>query len=342
MRATHARVRVRRLSVVTVLTCALFVGAGGSDVSGSSTGKHKRRAHPEILFGLGPEADGAGTSALVKAAPVRMLSSWFNGTSDLTWISRWKSDEIPRAYAAGYALHLIQWASNAQTTKISTRYGTACGRAYPLSSQFLRDMTQLAEIFRGPPKSRLYVTLFAEFQTYACSEDAWSADPQSTAYFMALKDQYRAALKIFHTLAPNSAVSLGWGGWQTEWNAPATGGGRSLFAHFADVLKESDFESFEVINTSREASDLVGMTSELGRFGPVMLAYDRPDGEATPVATADLKAFLSQAFLSRLTRSRLFAVSFMDARFLATNPASFAVVRDAVKRFHCRSCRLPG
>jgi hypothetical protein len=270
-----------------------------------------------------------------------MLSSWFNSTSDLTWISRWRNDVIPRAYAAGYALHLIQWASDSQTSKISTRYGTACGRAYPLSPQFLQDMTQLAQIFRGPPRSRLYVTLFTEFQTYACSEDAWSADPQSTAYFMALKDQYRAALKIFHTLAPNSAVSLGWGGWQTEWNAPTTGGGRSLFDHFADVLKESDFESFEVINTSREAADLPGMASELGRFGPVMLAYYRPDGEGTPVASADLKAFLSQASLSRLTRSRLFAISFMDDRFMGTNSASFAIVRDAVKRFHCRSCRLP-
>ena len=266
-----------------------------------------------------------------------MLTSWFNGTSDLAWISRWKTAEIPRDYAAGYALHLIVW-SGEGNSRVTTPYGTACGRAYPLSAQFLNDMTQLAQIFRGPPRSRLYVTLFAEFQTYPCSEDAWSGEPQSTAYLMALKDQYRAALEIFHRLAPNSAVSLGWGGWQMEWDAPATGGGRSLFNHFADVMRQSDFESFEVLNTSREASDIVGMTSELGRFGPVMLAYYRPDEEASATASAHLKAILSRQFLLRLTRSRLFAISFMDSRFLSTNPASFGITRDAVKRFHCRSC----
>jgi hypothetical protein len=265
-----------------------------------------------------------------------MLSSWFNGTSDLAWISRWKNGEIARDYAAGYALHLIVWSGEANSA-LSTPYGPSCGRAYPLSAQFLKDMTQLAQIFHGPPTSRLYVTLFAEFQTYPCKEDAWAADTQTTAYYMALKDQYRAALRIFHTLAPNSAVSLGWGGWQTEWDAPATGGGRSLFDHFADVMKQSDFQSFEAINTSRDISDIVSMTSELERFGPVMLAYYRPDAEASMTASDHLKVLLSRRFLSRLTRSRVFAISFMDDRFMRTNPASFRIVSDAVRRFRCTS-----
>jgi len=269
-----------------------------------------------------------------------MLTSWFNGTSDLSWISRWKNTEIPRDYAAGYALHLIVWSGEADTRALATPYGTACGRAYPLSAQFLHDMEQLAQIFRGPSTSRLYVTLFAEFQTYPCTQDAWAPDPQTTAYLMALKDQYRAALKIFHQLAPNSAVSLGWGGWQTEWDAPATGGGRSLFAHFTDVMKLSDFQSFEAINSSRDASDIVGMTRELGRFGPVMLAYYRPDEEESPSASAHLKTILTRQFLARLSRSRLFAISFMDDRFMTTNPASFGIVRDAVRQFHCRSCAV--
>jgi len=93
-----------------------------------------------------------------------MLTSWFNGTSDLSWISRWKNTEVAHDYAAGYALHLIVW-SGEGNSRLSTPYGPACGRAYPLSAQFLKDMAQLAQIFRGPPRSRLYVTLFAEFQT---------------------------------------------------------------------------------------------------------------------------------------------------------------------------------
>src|SRR6476619_4213758 len=296
MRTAHSRASAPRLAAVTVLV-ALLLASGASEISALSVpGRLRAAARPEILFGLGSEADGARNSALVKAAPVRMLTSWFNGTSDLAWISRWKNDEIPHDYAAGYALHLIVW-SGEGNTRLTTPYGTACGRAYPLSAQFLKDMSQLAQIFRGPPASRLYVTLFAEFQTYACRGDDWAAEPESTAYLMALKDQYRAALKLFHTVAPNSSVSLGWGGWQTEWDAPATGGGRSLFKHFADVMKQSDFQSFEVINTSREASDLVGMTRELGRFGPVMLAYYRPDDEASTTASAHLKTVLSRQFL---------------------------------------------
>lgn len=325
---------------MTVVLAVLLSAASAGISAGQQSRKPRPAASPQILFGLGPEAESARNSPLAKTAPVRMLSSWFNGTSDLSWISGWKNSEIPRDYAAGYALHLIVWSGGANTPGLATPYGTACGRAYPLSEQFLRDMEQLAEIFRGPPTIRLYVTLFAEFQTYPCTEDAWAADPQTTAYFMALKDQYRAALTIFHELAPNSAVSLGWGGWQTEWDSPATGGGRSLFAHFADVMKLSDFQSFEAINSSKDASDIVGMTSELGRFGQVMLAYYRPDEEASASASAHLKTILSRPFLSRLSHSRLFAISFMDSRFMSANPASFGIVRDAVRRFHCRSCGL--
>ena len=82
------------------------------------------------------------------------------------------------------------------------------------------------------------------------------------------------------------------------------------------------------------------MTRELGRFGPVMLAYYRPDEEESPSASAHLKTILTRQFLARLSHARLFAISFMDDRFMTTNPASFGIVRDAVRQFHCRSCGL--
>jgi hypothetical protein len=270
-----------------------------------------------------------------------MLSSWYNGPADLGWMSGWRNTEIRRDYAAGYALHLIVWSSGPHT-QVSTRYGPGCGVAYPLSAGFLTDMERLARTFNPPPGARLYVTLFSEFQTYACNGNDWSANPQTTAYFKALKDQYRRALGIFHRLARKSAVSLGWGGWQARWDARVSGGGRSLFAHFSDVMRLSDFESFEVIGSASAASDIRAMTGELKRFGPVMLAYYKPDEGAGDRGRAQLQAVLSGAFLRRLIQARVFALSFMDDRSVSGDAASFAIVSDAIARFGCGRCGPAG
>jgi hypothetical protein len=322
----------------SLLACALLAAsAAGATMARAAGSAH--RAPARIMFGLGPEADGARGSSLASAAPVRMLTSWFNGSADLGWMSAWKRTEVRRDYAAGYALHLVVWSGEHNSTS-PTRYGPACGRAYPISAQFLSDMTQLAQIFSGPRSSRLYVTLFAEFQTYPCKEDQWAGEPQSTAYLQALKDQYRAALRIFHTFAPSSAVSLGWGGWQERWDSPATGGGRSLFPHFADVMSESDFESFEVLGSGSDVSEIRAMTHELARFGPVMLAYYRPN-EDVGQGSSHPEIVLSGSYLAQLSRERLFAISFMDDRFMPPNTPRFALVRDAVRRYGCRRCTPP-
>ncbi len=57
-----------------------------------------------------------------------MLTSWYKGPGDLDWMAGWKSTEVPRAYAAGYSLHLIVYTGDAEGP-VSTRYGLACGRA---------------------------------------------------------------------------------------------------------------------------------------------------------------------------------------------------------------------
>jgi len=290
-----------------------------------------------MLFGLGPEADGARRSRLAASTRIRMLSSWYNGPADLSWMTGWRSTEIRHDYAAGYALHLIVYSSGPHT-EMASRYGSACGEAYPLSARFLPDMERLARTFSAPRGARLYVTLFSEFQTYACNGNEWSGDPRTEAYFRALADQYRNALAIFHRLARNSAVSLGWGGWQTRWDAPATGGGRSLFAHFSDVMRSSDFESFEVINSASASADILGMTRELGRFGPVMLAYFKPSPQSADGGASQLRAVLSASSLRSLIGARMFALSFIDDSFLSADPTSLASVREAVSRFGCGRC----
>jgi hypothetical protein len=289
-------------------------------------------AGPRLLFGMGPEADVARGSPLVRQAPVRMLTSWYNGPGDLAWMAGWKGTLVPRAYAAGYALHLIVYTGDPEGP-IATSHGDACGRRYPLSGRFLDDMRQLARIFAGAASGpRLYVSLFTEFQTYPCNDNAWNADPAANAYYRALKDRYRGALGVFHQLAPNARVSLSWGGWQTRWDDPATGAGRSLFRHFRDVLRMSDFQSFQAMATDSNVDDIRAMVRTLGAYGPVMLAHYKPDNGSRAVFEADLRAILTDRYLTDVTEDGLFAMSFMDGANLASS-SLYGFVRRAVKRY---------
>ena len=290
-------------------------------------------ARPRLLFGIGPEADVARATPLARQAPVRMLTSWYNGPGDLNWMAGWRTREVPKAYAAGYSLHLIVYSGDPETP-IGTRYGQACGRPYPLSARFPEDMERLARIFAGAAGGpRLYVSLFTEFQTYPCSDNAWSADPTATAYYRALKDRYRAAMAIFHRHAPNARVSLSWGGWQARWDDRATGAGRSLFGHFADVLRASDFQSFQAMATDSNTADIRAMVRILGAYGPVMLAHYKPDNGSGSVLAADLRTIFTDRYLEDVTRHGLFAMSFMDADTLAASSELQGLARAAVRRW---------
>lgn len=324
---------------MVVFAAAALLVVGCASAGPRATASSAAPATAGILFGLGPEADAARRAPLVRQAPVRMLTSWFNGSSDLSWMSRWRPTVVLPAYRKGFALHLVVWDGGSEAP-LPTAYGAACGRAYALSGQFLSDMRVLAHTFAGRPQDALYVTLFAEFQTYPCIDNAWSPDPQTTAYYEALKDQYRAALAIFQKEAPNARVSLGWGGWQASWNNAAVGAGRSLFGHFADVMRLSGFQSFQSLASPTAIRNAKAMTRVLGRYGPVMLAFYKPAG-ATPAAQrAALSSFLAPANLAALHRSGLFGLSFMDTSFLQ-DPASLKLVESAVSRSGCTDCGPP-
>jgi hypothetical protein len=297
------------------------------------TTQRPRAAWPRLLFGIGPEANQARVTSLARQAPVRMLTNWYNGPSDLGWMAAWRHSEVPRAYAAGYRLHLIVYSGDAEGP-VPTPYGQACGRAYPLSDRFPDDMRRLARIFAGPAGGpRLYVSLFTEFQTYPCTDNAWNADPAATAYYRALTDRYRATQAIFRRLAPNARVSLSWGGWQARWDDPATGAGRSVFRHFADVLRAADFQSFQAMATDTNAADIWAMVRALGVYGPVMLAHYKPDNGSGAVFAADLRTILTDRYLAEVARRGLFAMSFMDGTNLAASAELHGFVRRAVRRY---------
>ncbi len=317
---------VGRLASIPLLTVAALVVLAGC-VS--------RPVPPpgnKVVFGLGPAASGARTSRLGRETSLGMYSTWYNGPGDLAWLREWADDEVPNAYRAGKAHHLIVWTGDAETT-FATKYGTACGRPYPLSSRFLSDMTTLAKTFAGatsgPP---LYVTLFTELQTYPCTDNQWNPNAPTNVYLRALKDRYVEARNVFRQHAPNARVSLGWGGWQAEWDAPATGGGRSMIGNFADVMTVSDFQSVQAMANTSSVAQVSDMTAILGRYGPVMVAHFKPDNVSQATFDADVARLFTDTSMAGLKRSGLFAFSFMDSANLGVE-ASYQRVKAAVLRY---------
>jgi hypothetical protein len=280
-------------------------------------------AVPHLLFGLGQEADGALLSSLVAAAPVHMLTSWFNSHNDLSWMGGWHQSVL-QWYAQGYRLHLIIYDTSADTTN-QTIYGPACGKSYALSQTAVDDATTLARVFSGGP---FYVTVFTEFQTNPCVDNQWVGNEN---YFRALKDNYLRIESAFH--AYGGKVSLGWGGWQTRWDDPATGGGRSMFQYFADVMRASDFESFQAMQGDSNVSDVLAMTQTLGAYGPVMLAHYGPDGGSQTVFNADMATMMTDSYLSKVTAAGLFAWSFMDDQGATATTTEFNFVTSAISRY---------
>ena len=277
-----------------------------------------------FYFAMGPEASGALTTPLVKQSPVKMLTSWYNGHNDLSWITSWHSSFIPSLYAKGYVLQLVVWSGD-PLVHLNTRYGPACGKAYPLSSQFLQDMVTLAKTFQG--NGKLYVSLFAEFSTYSCVNNQWVGNEN---YYRALKDQYRAALSKFHTYAPNSRVSLCWGGWIGRYDNPKVIGGRSFIKKFSDVMSISDFQSFQSMQSDSNVGDAQNMTNLLHPWGKVLLSY-----YSSPQATfnADVHTMFTNAYMTKVIANGLFGFGFMSNENLSASNSPFTFVRDAVKRY---------
>lgn len=286
---------------------------------------------PSLLFGLGPTVDSAKDAPLTRESPVGMMTAWYNSAGDLGWMTdAYHRDMYSKQYAAGRSLHVIVWSGDAETS-FSTAYGTACGRRYPLSSGFVDDITRVATAFAG--SGQLYVTLFTEFQTYPCLDNAWNANAATNAYYRALKDRYLEARAAIRSAAPGAKVSLGWGGWQTRWDDAAKGGGRSMFQYFADVMAVSEFQSFQAMQSDSNVGDVRAMTRTLGAWGPVMLAHHKPNSGSQTAFDADVRTMLTHDYLTEMRGFGLFAWSFMDQVNINASEATYQFVRDAVNRY---------
>jgi hypothetical protein len=282
----------------------------------------------KILFGIGSQAGPAMDYRLVKEAPVHILTSWYNGPSDLVWMAVQKNDLIPRLYKNHYIVHLITW-TDLPEQEIQTPYGPACGRPYPVSTQVVDDMKQLAQIYNG--NGPMYVSLFTEFQTYTCTDNNWNGNEN---YWKTLQDNFRKIKDNFHQYAPESKVAISWGGWQSRYDDSVNQGGRSLFPHFADIMKESDFTAFQTMESDTNIQEMLDMTRILGSYKkPVMLAHYKPSSGSTAVFDADMQKLFTDDTIQKLTSNGLFAFSFMDDELINKSEASYQLVNKGIQKY---------
>lgn len=282
----------------------------------------------KIIFGIGSQAGPAMDFRLVKEAPVKMLTSWYNSTSDLEWMRVQQNDLIPRLYKNKYLVHLITW-TDLPEHDISTPHGPACGRPYPVSAQVVEDMKQLAQIYNG--SGPMYVSLFTEFPSFTCTDNNWIGNEN---YWNTLKDNYRKIKDVFHQYAPNSKVSLGWGGWVGLYDDQVNQGGRSLIPYFADVIKESDFASFQAMESDTNVPEIKAMTKILGSYGkPVMLAHYKPSNHSTTVYESDLNTIFTDTVMRELVSNGLFAMSFMDSELIDNSESSYQIMKNGIIKY---------
>ena len=70
-----------------------------------------------------------------------------------------------------------------------------------------------------------------------------------------------------------------------------------MFAHFADVMRESSFQSFQSLDSPTAVRDARAMTRALRPYGPVMLAFYKPLAPSSAALYGRLASFLSASNL---------------------------------------------
>lgn len=291
---------------------------------------------PKLLFGLGDEATTAAHQPLADQAPIGMLTTWYDGEQELAQYKSWSRELIPEYYAAGKALHLILVPTWDHPTPVDTKYGPGCGKAYPLSPEFLDHMRELATYFAGkaddPP---LYVSVFNGLEKVSCTDDAgYRVDPPTTNYYRALKDRYLEVRQVFHQNAPNARVALNWDGWQANGDDPELGSRRSLIEYFSDVLAVSDFQSFSGFEEDGNAAEVERMVAELGQYGPVMMSYFGPYRDFTgETLRSDLNSVFAPERIKKLTSQGLFAWGFRSHKYVDVSPEAYSLTKEVVNRY---------
>ncbi|MET7426489.1 carbohydrate-binding domain-containing protein [Dactylosporangium sp. NPDC005555] len=251
---------------------------------------------PRLLWGLGPGIGDAVEAPVYRDAGVNMVTTWYNGPSDLEWISGYaRPSTISDLYGAGKAVELVVWLADHPE--------------YAVGDQFQRDIRVVTSALKGsgPHYGPLYVVLFTELETY-------SSDP---GYPRRLKAAYLNAAAAIRAEYSGARVALGFGGY--TWGSS---GDRDL-SFWSDAIAASDFTAVQQMHACDNEHDgqsalvaqIRSSVRQLGSYGkPVMISHFKLWGNpACQVRAFDkfAKAMFTDSSMGELTSNGLFAWNFM-------------------------------
>jgi hypothetical protein len=307
----------RLLAVLSLIVVAAIGGIAGF-------GHDKPAPDPRVLFGVGDELSAATASPLYQRGGVNMVTGWYNGPSDLDWMSGYAStDIVSNLYRAGKAVELVVWLADEPS--------------YAVSPQFLSDLQRLIAIFKGsgPYYGPLYVVLFTEFETY-------SDDP---GYDAQLRSSYLAAVKVIHAAYDQAYVALGFGGY--DWSADTPE--RDL-SFWEPAIAASDFTAFQAMQDQASkgsdgenivVAEIEDAVHQLGGYGkPVMISHFKLWGDpagASGTFAQVTSQLLNASELAKLTKEGLFAWDFMDDHYLNDPGRGLQTVEPLVTKYDAGS-----
>jgi hypothetical protein len=98
-------------------------------------------------------------------------------------------------------------------------------------------------------------------------------------------------------------------------------------------MKQSQFQSFQAMQSDTNISDIREMTKTLGAYGPVMLAHYKPDNSSQSTFESDVRAILTDSYLQEMSGYGLFAISFMDKQNMSNSSSIYNFIKAAVISF---------
>lgn len=285
-----------RQLVVAVVVC--LVACGASVVAAVSTSRPASPTAPGLRFGMGDEISSALTNPTTSEFPVSMVTAWYNGPSDLSWMRGYADGPtIPKLYAHGQSLELVVYLADEPQ--------------YAISPRFQRDIKTLTSIYKG--RGTLYVVLFTEFETY-------SSQP---SYFVQLRAAYLQAVKGIHAVDAQAKVALGFGGY--DWSAATPT--RDL-SFWQPAIQASNFTAFQAMQADTSVvngqsilvPEIEDAVRQLGQYGkPVMISHFEVWGtgsQTCQVFSTVAQTLLRPPELTTLEQEGLFAWGFMDDDYI--------------------------
>lgn len=271
---------------------------------------------PKILWGIGDEIPSAEKTPIFNEAPVRMVTSWYNGPSDTTWMKNYmKGSTMSDLYGKGYAQELVVWLANEPD--------------YAISPEFEHDVALLTKIFKGngPNYGPLYVVLFTEFETYS----------RDSTYFPKLENAFVQARDTIKAVYPKAKVALGFGGYEWSWRTY-----RPMKTWEINAIHAGDFIAVQEIQPAENLDILISQVRnsvrQLSTYGkPIMISHFKiwqKKGEPDKLPSDAFYKFVKQTFnqqtLDSLSGEGVFAWDFMNEHYINDPGPAYKAIKSVI------------